>query len=166
MKKLNITKEQYDFVLKNFVFNEQKKEKTIFELWFNGYNNIYIANFINKTEGTVRNRKIELLKNINFLLNEHEIYNDLYCVYIHTFPNKKVYIGMTKNTDKRWNNGLGYKDNKEMFEDIILFGWNNIEHEIIQDNLTYENAFELEQNKIKQYKSNKSEFGYNKNVIK
>lgn len=33
-----------------------------------------------------------------------------YCVYKHTTPSKKVYIGMTgQDPEKRWRNGSGYK---------------------------------------------------------
>lgn len=54
-----------------------------------------------------------------------------YYVYIHTCPNYKVYIGMTKNPIQRWNNGNGYKFNKEFYEDIKKYGWNNIKHELL-----------------------------------
>lgn len=43
-----------------------------------------------------------------------------YIVYKHTFPNGKVYIGITKMSPKqRWGNqGKGYYHNKEMWEAI------------------------------------------------
>ena len=38
--------------------------------------------------------------------------NRNYCVYIHKFPNNKMYIGISKEEDinRRWQNGLGYKN--------------------------------------------------------
>ncbi len=54
-----------------------------------------------------------------------------YYIYIHTCPNKKCYVGLSKNPKQRWNNGEGYKANKEFYKDIKTFGWNNIEHEIV-----------------------------------
>lgn len=69
-----------------------------------------------------------------------------YCIYIHTNKvNRKVYIGMTKDVKKRWSgNGTQYnrkdKKNTEFGNDIDKYGWNNFEHEIIEDNLTFENA--------------------------
>lgn len=33
-----------------------------------------------------------------------------YCVYKHTLPNEKIYIGITsQNPIYRWDNGKGYK---------------------------------------------------------
>ena len=61
----------------------------------------------------------------------------MYCVYKHTVPNGKVYIGITKlNPLERWKNGHGYKDNTKFFNDIILYGWLNIKHEILFEELT------------------------------
>ena len=38
-----------------------------------------------------------------------------YSVYKHTFPNGKVYIGITKqNPLKRWRNGTGYKGQPDL----------------------------------------------------
>ena len=69
-----------------------------------------------------------------------------HCVYMHTNPkNGKRYVGITSiKPEYRWNGGRGYKDNLEFFDDILLYGWNNIEHEIIKDGLTDTEARALE----------------------
>lgn len=54
-----------------------------------------------------------------------------YYIYIHTCPNMKCYVGMSISPKNRWNNGEGYKNNKEFYKDIQKYGWNNIEHEIL-----------------------------------
>lgn len=83
-------------------------------------------------------------------------------IYKHTFPNNKVYIGITQQEpEKRWKNGYGYKKNSKVFNAIMKYGWINVEHEILYDNLTKEEAEELEREYIKLYKSTKKEYGYN-----
>ena len=54
-----------------------------------------------------------------------------YYVYMHTCPNYKVYVGMSKDPVQRWNKGNGYKYNSEFYKDIQRYGWDNIKHEII-----------------------------------
>ena len=58
-----------------------------------------------------------------------------YNVYKHTFPNGKVYIGITRQKPKyRWANGNGYlrlKPNGEykqplMARAVIKYGWENV----------------------------------------
>ena len=85
-------------------------------------------------------------------------------VYKHTFPNGKVYIGITKMSPKqRWGNqGKGYYHNKEMWEAIKKYGWNNIHHEILYENMTTEEADRLEKELIKKYDSLNPQKGYNK----
>lgn len=64
--------------------------------------------------------------------------NDYY-VYKHTFPNGKVYIGITsQKPENRWNSGKGYlrKINGKyaqplMANAVIKHGWDNIKHEIL-----------------------------------
>lgn len=69
-----------------------------------------------------------------------------WCVYRHTFPNGKIYIGITgQNPEERWDNGMGYKNNGKMFFDIVQFGWRNIAHEIVYDGLTEAEARKQEQ---------------------
>lgn len=88
--------------------------------------------------------------------------NKKYIVYKHTTPSGKVYIGITGNTvEIRWQNGRNYKSNKHFTNAIKKYGWDNIKHEILSDNLTKEQAEEEEILLIKKYKSNNMNYGYN-----
>ena len=81
-----------------------------------------------------------------------------YSVYIHTNKNNgKNYIGMTSTKpERRWGRqGEGYlriKNGKycqPAFANAILkYGWDSFQHEIIATNLTFEEASELEIQKI------------------
>ena len=62
--------------------------------------------------------------------------------------------------EKRWNNGYGYK-NQIFYRAIEKYGWNNIEHEIMFEKLTKEEAEQKEIELIAYYKSNQKEYGYN-----
>ena len=85
-----------------------------------------------------------------------------FCVYIHTSPEGKRYVGITKQTvDRRWRGGLGYRRNAHFFSAILQHGWNNFQHEIYAENLTQENAEEIEQFLILKYGSKDRRFGYN-----
>ena len=85
-----------------------------------------------------------------------------YCVYKHTSPSEKVYIGITcQKPEKRWNNGNGYKHNEYFWRAIQKYGWDNFEHEILFSDLSKEEAQVKEKNLINKYKSNIPEFGYN-----
>ena len=85
-----------------------------------------------------------------------------YKVYIHKFPNGKVYIGITRQEPKiRWGGGNGYVRNEYMHRAIKKYGWENIEHIILFDGLSEEDACEIEKLLIKKYRANEKEFGYN-----
>lgn len=86
----------------------------------------------------------------------------MYSVYIHIFPNGKVYVGATRvSPEKRWgSNGCNYK-NPEIISDIKKYGWKNIRHEIIARNLSIEEAEKMEIDLIKRYNSSDSRYGYN-----
>lgn len=87
---------------------------------------------------------------------------DNYNVYIHIFPNSKVYIGITSQKPKRrWNNGQGYKNNQYMTNAIMKYGWDNVIHKILYTNLKKEEAEETEIKLIKEYKANNKRYGYN-----
>lgn len=87
---------------------------------------------------------------------------DKFCVYVHVFPNKKRYYGITGvKPEKRWAKGVGYKNNDYMSKAIKKYGWNNIEHRIVAHRLTKEQAFNLEIKLIKYFKTNNRQYGYN-----
>ena len=68
MKDFKFSKKTYNFLLENMIFNEPKKEREIFEMWFKGYNNIQISAEVNFSEGTIRNRKKELVEKASKLI--------------------------------------------------------------------------------------------------
>ena len=85
-----------------------------------------------------------------------------YTVYMHICPNRKKYIGITKsNPNDRWKNGKSYKTQQLFFRAIQKYGWDNIKHEILFNNLTKEEAERKEIELIALYKSNQREYGYN-----
>lgn len=91
-----------------------------------------------------------------------------YCVYAHTSPSGKVYIGISKNIKLRWRrNGSTYlRINKKTGEychllfanAIIKYGWNNIKHEILYNSLTEKDAKLKEGELIAYYKSKKMSY--------
>lgn len=85
-----------------------------------------------------------------------------YVVYCHTSPNGKKYIGITRQEPgKRWNNGKGYSYNRHFHRAIQKFGWDNIKHDLLYDQLTQKEAAELEKLMIAKYQTTNPDFGYN-----
>lgn len=86
-----------------------------------------------------------------------------YKIYKHTFPNNKVYIGITCkiNPNHRWESGKGYQQNTRMFNAIQKYGWENITHEILYSRLTKEEAEQKEIELIAYYNSTNRNCGYN-----
>lgn len=86
--------------------------------------------------------------------------NKIYSLYKHTFPNGKVYIGITSQPlEKRFENGRGYKKCPKMHNAILKYGWNNIEHELLKTGMTRPEAEQAEIETIAFYDSVKN--GYN-----
>ena len=84
-----------------------------------------------------------------------------YTVYKHTSPSGKVYIGITGiEVENRWQKGRGYKG-QVFYNAIEKYGWDNILHEIVAENLTKEEAEYMEVELIAKYKSTDSKYGYN-----
>lgn len=90
------------------------------------------------------------------------IYIDKYKVYKHTTPSNKVYIGITSQTiSKRWQNGRGYITNEYFYRAIKKYGWENIKHEILFNNLDKDDACKKEIELIAKYNSTDYHYGYN-----
>lgn len=87
---------------------------------------------------------------------------NLYKVYLLTFPNSKVYVGITSQDEKdRWKNGNGYIYNQVMYNDILKYGWVNIKKNILYKDLLFDEAKEKEKQLIINYKSHLKKYGYN-----
>lgn len=86
-----------------------------------------------------------------------------YTVYKHTSPSGKVYIGITSlEPEIRWGkDGFGYRKQPYFYRAIQKYGWGNIQHEILFEGLTKDEACAKEIELIAMYKSNDSDYGYN-----
>lgn len=75
------------------------------------------------------------------------IENGPYTVYVLiSKTTKKLYVGVTRlNPEIRFNRGEGYKHNKEFYNIIKQYGWEDIEQNLFARNLTYSEAFNMEQ---------------------
>lgn len=72
-------------------------------------------------------------------------------VYVHTlkFDGRK-YIGQTNDIHARWKPSA-YKTCTKFYRAIQEYGWENFTHEVLYDNLTLEEANQLEEQLIAQY---------------
>lgn len=86
-----------------------------------------------------------------------------WCIYKHTNKiNGKVYIGQTCLTlEERSNKGKNYKNCTYFYNAIQKYGWDNFEHEILEENLTLKEANNLEEKYISLYDSTNPTKGYN-----
>lgn len=87
-----------------------------------------------------------------------------YYVYEHRCKiNNKVYVGISKQNppNRRWANGIGYKQSEYFWRAICQYGWENFEHTILKDELTYEEASDAEIYYISLNSSADRNFGYN-----
>ena len=84
-----------------------------------------------------------------------------YCVYKHTCPNNKVYVGITRQKpEARWANGHGY-DTQLFGRAVKKYGWENIVHEVLYENLSEDEAKRIEEEIISKLDSQNPEHGYN-----
>lgn len=96
--------------------------------------------------------------------------NRNYCIYVHTSPSGKKYVGQTgQDPERRWGKDgaryLSQKNNKythpAFAKAILKYGWENIEHEIIASNLTKEEADNFEKLLINKLNTMNPKYGYN-----
>ena len=86
-----------------------------------------------------------------------------YVLYVHVLPNGKMYVGITcKSVNARWgSDGCGYKTQQLFWRAIQKYGWDNIKHIVLIENLSEEVAYECEKYLIAKYQTNNPEYGYN-----
>lgn len=58
-------------------------------------------------------------------------------------------------------NSLGYQTQYVFWRAIQKYGWDNIQHEIVAENLSHDEACDLEIELIAKYKTNNPKYGYN-----
>lgn len=103
-----------------------------------------------------------------FYLIGSDIIEKKFCVYVHIFPNNKKYFGITsKKPNARWEGGTGYDKEHQpvMCNAIQKYGWDNVQHWILYEGLTFKDACAMEQKLIAEFKTNcrryGDKFGYN-----
>lgn len=191
-RKLDLIEKAYEYVMRSNILKESSKEKTILEMTVKGSSLKEIQKATNYSLRTINYRKKEIYNKIKCLIDytekdgdieeyytkqnqeKHKINGEekfiltkentgLFKVYLLTFPNEKVYVGITSQDEsKRWNNGQGYIKNEVMYNDILKYGWINIKKNILYKDLFWEEALEKEKELIINYKSHLKRYGYNR----
>jgi group I intron endonuclease len=69
----------------------------------------------------------------------------MYCIYKHTSPSGKAYIGQTNNYLRRCSLHKTTTACPALANAIKIYGWDNFTHEILHDNLTLDQANKLEE---------------------
>ena len=88
--------------------------------------------------------------------------NKSYVVYRQTTPNGKMYVGITSQPPSyRWDSGRGYITNQHFTRAINKYGWDNIKHDILLENLTAEEASLAEEIFIHYWDLTNPNNGYN-----
>lgn len=86
---------------------------------------------------------------------------NLYCVYCHTSPSGRKYVGISSDPKKRWSSGKGYSKNYIFYRAIKKYGWDNIKHEVLFDNLTETEASNIEARLVREWNLTDRRYGYN-----
>lgn len=82
---------------------------------------------------------------VSMLNYKNVIYMSTYTVYLHQCPDRTAYVGVTTlEPELRWKNGIGYKNHSSFYDQILFFGWNNIEHIILGQTTDKDEALMLE----------------------
>jgi len=87
-----------------------------------------------------------------------------YAIYLHTNKTDgKKYVGITsKKPHQRWGKeGNGYSSQPVFYNAIQKYGWDNFDHTILQEGMTYENVLKMEIEISERYNTLDREFGYN-----
>ena len=86
----------------------------------------------------------------------------MYSIYVHTTPDGRKYVGSTSKEPKiRFAGGNNYRNNTRFYDAIKLFGWDNIEHQVLETVEDKKIAIKREEYYTLLFRSNEPEFGYN-----
>jgi len=95
----------------------------------------------------------------------------IYSLYVHTFPNGKVYVGITsRDPEERWEYGCGYlkvrKDGRpiqpKIYYAIKKYGWYNVKSTVLLQSKFKDEIEKQERYFITEvYHSDQTKFGYN-----
>jgi len=106
--------------------------------------------------------KIHTKKEFQVLNYELDKVERTYYIYRHISPSGKSYIGITKqNPERRFQNGSGYSTQKAFYRAIKKYGWDSFKHEILEEGLTEEEAYEKEAYYISEVYQSFAPNGYN-----
>lgn len=86
-----------------------------------------------------------------------------YCVYMHVNKiNGKIYVGLTcQELYDRWKNGWGYYTQVIFWRAIQKYTFDGFYHIIVDNNLSKQEAKELEKQLIAEYNTTDRRYGYN-----
>lgn len=100
---------------------------------------------------------------MNDIINQNIYFKESepFYIYIHTCPNGWTYVGLSKTPKQRWNNGEGYKENKDFYQAIKQFGWENIKHKIVAETNYRWIAKKIERTLITHFMKKKRSFNEN-----
>lgn len=158
----NISKRNLEKIEKSNLLTDLEKE--MLRLYLKGLKESVVANKIGysprQTYRIKRNLITKLIKN-GILEQDKKKYN----IYVLIFPNDKLYVGKTQNTDLRWRKGEGYKKQPKVYNAILKYGWENIEKKILYKDLTNCEAKQKENETIVIYKSYIQKYGYNTTIV-
>ena len=86
----------------------------------------------------------------------------MYSIYVHTTPDGLKYVGFTgQEPIKRFGGGSHYRNNIRFYDAIKFFGWDNIEHQVLETVKDKKIALKREEYYTLLFRSNEPEFGYN-----
>lgn len=88
-----------------------------------------------------------------------------YYIYRHIAPDGKSYIGKTKDPNKRYQKGKGYRQCPKFWKAIQEFGWENIKHEILAITDDDCEARRLEKKMIKKYDTINNGYDSNNDIV-
>ena len=86
----------------------------------------------------------------------------MYSIYVHTTPDGKKYVGSTSQKPKiRFNRGRNYRNSTRFYDAIKFFGWDNIQHHVLETVEDKETALKREEYYTLLWRTNEPDFGYN-----